>query len=78
MQTTVGEIAATNAIPALLMLKPAENNIGAESPQSKNKWKDKENFLDKNYLTGLQDWGLEDQKRGMGSHTGIQKYICYV
>ena len=66
------EIAATNAILGLLVLKPTENNfVGIEVTAKQSKWKGKVICE----ITGLE---FRRPKRGVGSHTEICQYICCV
>ena len=61
-ETSVGDISTTNGIPALLAMKPTENNEGARITTKQKQMEGQRQLFDKFDLTGLWDWSLEDQK----------------
>ena len=72
-KTTSGEISVVNAILALLVSKPAENDlIGAKANIKQNQVEDEVInksivlLLDEMDLMGLRNWSLEDQKEFLG------------
>ena len=61
--TAVREITATNVIPALLALKPTEDDSHtSKTTTQKRKSESQKELLDKIDLTGLRDWNLYEQK----------------
>ena len=57
-----GRNSSSNVIPALLVPKPTENNVGVRVTTKQKQMEGQSKLLDKNDLTGLWDWSLEDQK----------------
>ena len=62
-QTAVGEIAAVNIIPALLVPKLTGHGLGEkEAPAKKGETENQKELLDKIDLTGLEEWSGNEQK----------------
>ena len=72
--TAVGEIAAVNIIPALLVPKPTGHESGKnEVTAGKRKYESQKELLDKGDLTGLGEWSQNEQKEACKL---ITEYAC--
>ena len=59
----MGEIAAANSIPALLVTKPTGHEAGkGKATGDKGKIESPKELLDKIDVTGLGEWGQNEQK----------------
>ena len=68
-----------HAILAVLALRPTKNDfVSIEATTQQGQSESKKELLEKNDLTGLQDWRLDDQKEAWELIGGIWPYIHYV